>query len=219
MRVAELVERHRITGIDRELTFAERDSLVQPSSEERHLPQEVVRARNPRILLQRPFQFGLRQRFHLQADHHLRRQQVRGRRFRVDLEGARERVPRCVGLAVLDVSHAEDVRQLEVVGRPPARLFEQRNRVREAPGQVIATGPRPAPPRVARPIPAAAYRARRTAARWRPGSCRRDSARSRADTRLRARSRRGLEAPQWHLGGLPLSISPRAATSAAFTSS
>ena len=78
MRVAELIERHSVGGTDRQLFLAERDRLVQASPEERDLSEQVVRARDAGVLFERALQLRLGLRLHLEPEHHLRRDHMRG---------------------------------------------------------------------------------------------------------------------------------------------
>ena len=73
----------------------------------------------------------------LEADHHLRREQVRAGGARLRAEGLGEGSDGLAGLPGLDVSEPEHLRQLDVANGPRAGFLEQRNGVGDAAGQVV----------------------------------------------------------------------------------
>jgi hypothetical protein len=62
---------------------------------------------------------------------------VRGRGVRGDVEGAGPGLAGAVGLAGLDVGHAQDVGQVRVLRREGAGLLEEGNRLPQVAGQVV----------------------------------------------------------------------------------
>ena len=73
------MERHGIGRVQGNLALGERHRFVEPAAEQGHLAEQRMRLRHTRIDLDRPFQFPLRRRFELEADHHLRGHEVRRR--------------------------------------------------------------------------------------------------------------------------------------------
>ncbi len=82
-------------------------------------------------------QLGGRLRLHLEPRHELRRDHVGAGGIRRHAKGPGQGGPRRVRLAGVDVRQAEDVTELEVVGRPLPRLLEQRDRLRVAAVEVV----------------------------------------------------------------------------------
>ena len=184
VRVPELEQRHRVPGIDRQLALAERDRLVQLSPEERHLAEQVVRARNSRILLQRAFQFGFRERLHLEANHHLRREEMsrRGLRFDAGMCAPARRVPRrAAGSGCRPCPGCSPARDCLQPSRASPREAEWPRRSARS-GSSTSRGPAP-PPDARRFPPESLSRTERQAVRSRPCDRLRGNTRHRADRR------------------------------------
>jgi hypothetical protein len=93
--------------------------------------------RKTRIDRQRDVQLFVRHVIELEANHHLRRQQVCAGSARLRAEGLGEGSDGFAGLPRLDVSEPEHLRQLDVANGPRAGFLEQRNGFGNAARQVV----------------------------------------------------------------------------------
>ena len=184
--------------------------FVQPAAEHRELAEQGVRLRQLRVLLDGALQLGLGEVFEVQPNHHLRGDEMGGGGLCGHAEGPCEGRARAIRLADLHVGLPEDVPELQVVGGPHARGFEERERLREVPDDEMRQ-----PEDLDRF--AALDRSLRqfaddgaSAARSRGRDRRRDSRRRRADGRPRpVRARRRLSACRWRLAPAPGRSAPR----------